>query len=211
MFRSTSGTPFARAPAAVWTATAPVWAILSLAAALLAPARAHADERAFMLRVGLGVAALAGPDRASSVGSLGGLIPVGEAMGIEIIGALGLDPEAQVGRMWIGLSAGVRVDLPLEAWRPYIAARVAHLHDAPLEAWSRHFGETLAGDPAYGLGHLTALGGGLGVNWALPNTERRLWLGAEVEVLGLVHGHAHHGRSPDAWIGGSLNAGWQFL
>jgi hypothetical protein len=182
--------------------------------ALLAPAFARADApppRAFVLRVGAGGALLAGPDRLAGVGSLAGLIPIGDHVGIDLIGTLGIDPESGVGRAWVGLAAGVRVDLPLDAFRPNLALRIAHIHDAPLDAWGNHFGQTLAGDPTYGLGHLTALGGAVGLSWEVPGADRRCVLGVEVEGLGLVHGHVHHGRSPDAWLSATLSAGWQFL
>ncbi|UJR83569.1 hypothetical protein [Sandaracinus amylolyticus] len=167
--------------------------------------------RAVTLRLGLGASGIVGPDRAGITGHFGVQIPLVEWVSIDVIAQLGVDPWDAQGRMWIALAAGVRGELPLDAWRPYLAARIAHVHDAPLHAWGDHFGETLAGDPAHGLGHLTALGGALGVTWEVPGTQRRLVLGVEAEALGLIHGSAHHGRSPDAWLGGSVSVGWQLF
>lgn len=174
------------------------------------PELADPSGRAVMLRIGAGASALPGPDRAGLTGELGVQIPLAEWMSIDVVARLGVDPWDQQGRIWIALLAGVRGELPLDAWRPYLALRIAHVHDAPLDAWGEHFGETLAGDPSHGLGHLTALGGALGATWEVPGTQRRVVLSAEAEGLGLIHGHMHAG-APAGWIGGVIGVGWQFF
>lgn len=199
------------------------WTIPCLAIALMiaSPSLALAEDlspgRAFALRVGAGADVLVGPDRVAPVVMLSGLLPIGEWASVEIGARVGVDPELELGRAWVGLEAGFRGEIPLLEWRPYGSLRIAHTHDAPIATWGDHFGESLAGDPNYGMAHLTALGGALGLAWIVPGTEGRLSISWELSAYARVHGHhaARAGsaqfRSPDSWLGGSAQLGWMFL
>lgn len=196
--------------------------LLALVISIALPCAARADDlspgRAFTLRIGAGGDGLVGPDRLAPVVLLSGLLPIGEWAGIEIGARVGVDPELELGRGWVGLEAGFRAEIPLGEWRPYASVRIAHTHDAPIASWGDHFGESLAGDPTYGMAHLTALGGALGLAWTVPRTEGRLSVSWELSGYGRAHGHhatGHHGggqhRSPDGWLGATAQIGWMFL
>jgi hypothetical protein len=183
---------------------------------LLAAAPVRADPqrdpyaRSFTLRIGGGAGFTASPDRFALTGSLAGLIPLGDLVVLEILGGTGVAPgsDVQTTQLWLRLALGARIETRTVPVRWYASIRVAHIHQAPLDSWGDHFGDSIAGDPSHGLGHLTALGGATGIAWDVPGTDRQLVLNAELEVLGLVHGAGP--SSPAVWADLTIHAGWVF-
>lgn len=194
--------------------------ILALAMALLWASEARADEaqpepdpyaRAFAVQLGIGAGMRIAPERFALSGSLAALIPLGDLVVLEVLGGVGSAPGGDVHdtRLSVDLTAGVRLETRTVPIRAYGSIRVSHLHDAPLDAWGDHFGPTLAGDPAHGLGHLTLVGGAAGAAWDVPGTRRQLVLSVELEVLGLVHSSTN--ESPAVFGDLSLNVAWVFF
>ncbi len=167
--------------------------------------------RAFSLRLGVGAGMRVSPDRFALSGTLAGLIPLGDLVVLEVLAGVGSAPgeDVQSTHLWVDLTAGARIETRTTPVRGYGSIRVAHLHDAPLHAWGDHFGPTLAGDPAHGLGHLTLLGGAAGLAWDVPGTDRQLVVGAELELLGLVHSSGH--ESPALFGDLSAHVAWVFF
>jgi len=133
---------------------------------------------------------------------------LGLVWGFEVGGRFGVVPAAGETAL-AGIEVGVRAETHLaEGLDARFALRVAHIHDAPHAAWLGETGATLAGDPSFGLAHITTGGGALGVAWEVPGTDRRLVLSMEVEVLGRIYGHGLR-PLPNLWLSLPIALAWR--
>ncbi len=174
--------------------------VLALLFCALDASNARAEDA--VLRFGAAGQLFMGPSRGGVLGTLALGIPIAPPFAIEVLGGLAVSP-GQDGRGLLRIAVGAALEPQLsERLRLRVALRFAHIHDAPLSALDDHAGPTLAGDPDYGLEHVTALGGAIGLEGRLP--ELPMIIGGELELLGVVHG------GPDGYGALGVYAGYVF-
>ncbi len=190
---------------------------------LLAPAEAAppplGSASDSSLRLSLGPTLLVGwsephggeADHAAATMATGELLfdlALSDHFGFEIGGRFGVTPSSG-GTALVALGLGFRAGMHFaHGLSGQTSVRVLHIHDAPHDAWTDATGATLAGDPTFGLAHVTAAGAAIGIAWELPGTDRRLLLTLDIEVLGRVHGHGSRAL-PGAWVSAPVGLRWR--
>ncbi len=169
------------------------------------PSSAQADRRV-TLDAAAGFATPLDKVRPMAALTLGVHVPIGDWIGLEVLGAAGITPgDAQDARMLLRLTGGLRLEQGVLGQRFYASFRVAHVHDAPLHVWEHHLGASLAGDATHGLSHLTAMGGAVGAAFAITPISPQLSVAVEAELLGLIVGKGSSG-----WFTLTASLGWGF-
>lgn len=115
-------------------------------------------------------------------GQLAGTFPLGRLFALELQGSAGISAkvDTEPSNAWLRLALGLRLERT-DAWgfRPYVAARIVHIHFAPSTTWRDYPGDSLLGSSSRGLEHRSGLGVGLGFSYGLGRSPFRVFADLE--------------------------------
>jgi hypothetical protein len=124
-------------------------------------------------------------------GQLAGTFPLGRLFALELQGAAGISAkvDSEPSHAWLRLALGLRLERT-DAWgfRPYVAARLVHIHYALSTTWRDYPGDSLLGSSSRGLEHRSGLGLGLGFSYGLGQTPFRVFADLEPSWVPIGNG-----------------------